>query len=440
MERTYRHQRKGAGKKKRPDTGASFNRYYNQYDYFMLLVIIALAVFGLLMIYSVKQSMIRTQAGAMLGGAAAVMLLMGLHNIGLLDWIFRGPKKVPAGLLTESSRKWKGRDWNTLGLFEKLRRAWPNLGYETKITFKLLGYYLKSFPGVLVILVFISLALLPFFGSNLNGSTRWYKIGGHSFQPSEFAKTFFIIFMAYLVYKTPEIVNCLRGYIIMILVFGPSILLIFMENASSAIIIAMIIYLTCLVLSKHTRILVGLGLCAFVALFAFLSLGGGYRSSRIQDWKNVENVDLNTQEAADSQTIQGLFGIAEGGLKGTGIGQGIQKFNIPENYNDMIFAVICEELGLIGGIAVVALFILLIWRIMVIGCAASNLFYSTFCFGVMFHIGVQMLLNIAVVTNTIMNTGVSLPLISYGGTATFLQVVELGYVFIISRNVKISYD
>lgn len=158
----------------------------------------------------------------------------------------------------------------------------------------------------------------------------------------------------------------------------------------------------------------------------------GYRGDRFDAWLNVETHDKGYQ------TLQSLYAIGSGGLWGKGLGQSIQKMDfIPEVQNDMIFSVICEELGLVGGIALIMLFLFLIWRLMIVITNASDLYGSLLVTGVMAHIAVQILINIAVVTNTIPNTGVTLPFISYGGTSLVFLLCEMGIVLSVARQIKV---
>ena len=151
---------------------------------------------------------------------------------------------------------------------------------------------------------------------------------------------------------------------------------------------------------------------------------------------------LNPEKYIDDkgyQTVQALYAIGSGGLFGKGLGKSLQKLGyIPESQNDMIFSVICEELGLFGAFCLIALFIVMLWRINHIAQNAPDLFGSMLATGVFAHIAIQVILNIAVVTNTIPNTGVSLPFISYGGTAAVFLLLELGVVFNISSQIKLE--
>ncbi|MDE7113471.1 MAG: FtsW/RodA/SpoVE family cell cycle protein, partial [Acetatifactor sp.] len=159
-----------------------------------------------------------------------------------------------------------------------------------------------------------------------------------------------------------------------------------------------------------------------------------FRSERIVAWLNPES------QAQDKgfQTIQGLYAIGSGGIWGKGLGQSMQKLKfLPESQNDMIFSIICEELGLFGAIAVIVMFIMLIWRMMIIANNASDLFGAMLVVGVIGHIAVQAILNIAVVTNTIPNTGISLPFISYGGSSVMFLLIEVGLVLSVAKRIQL---
>ena len=215
------------------------------------------------------------------------------------------------------------------------------------------------------------------------------------------------------------------------------------ENLSSAIIIFGVAGLMLFVASPDYKRFVVIGLIgiAGAALLVFLiakagsTEGMGFRSARILAWLDPES------DPSDKgfQTLQALYAIGSGGLFGKGLGQSMQKLGyLPEEQNDMIFAVICEELGLFGAIAVILIFILLIWRFMVIANNAPDLFGALLVVGVMGHIAIQVILNIAVVTNTIPNTGISLPFISYGGTSVLFLLIEMGLVMSVARGIRLK--
>ena len=174
-------------------------------------------------------------------------------------------------------------------------------------------------------------------------------------------------------------------------------------------------------------------LAAVVIMLAQSGAEGGYRLERIKIWLDPESYDKGYQ------TLQGLYAIGSGGLFGKGLGESMQKLGfIPEAQNDMIFSVICEELGLFGAICVIIIFLLIIWRLMIIANNAQDLFGSMLVVGVMAHLAIQVIMNIAVVTNTMPNTGVSLPFISFGGSSVCILLGEMGWVLSVARGIRIK--
>ena len=178
-------------------------------------------------------------------------------------------------------------------------------------------------------------------------------------------------------------------------------------------------------------VVVGVAGVSFVVAFIMLA---SYRSGRVQAW-------LHPETAGDDgyQTLQGLYAIGSGKLFGKGLGESLQKMgNVPESQNDMIFTIICEELGLFGAICVILLYVLLLWRMMVIANNAKDLYGALLVTGIMSHIAIQVILNIAVVTNTIPNTGVILPFISYGGTSLVFLMAEMGLALSVSKGIRLE--
>jgi cell division protein FtsW len=160
-----------------------------------------------------------------------------------------------------------------------------------------------------------------------------------------------------------------------------------------------------------------------------------FRSARIVAWLDPESMSQDT----GYQTIQGLYAIGSGGIWGKGLGQSMQKLNfLPEAQNDMIFSIICEELGLFGAFAIILMFVMLLWRMMVIANNAEDLFGALLVVGVMGHIAIQAVLNIAVVTGSIPNTGVSLPFISYGGSSVIFLLIEVGMVLSVAGRIQLK--
>ena len=276
--------------------------------------------------------------------------------------------------------------------------------------------------------------LVIFTGKSENGSARWFSIGGMSVQPSEFAKVAVIFFLAVLISKSE---GALKGSENVLKVFGmvlPIVAVVAYANLSTAIIILGITYVMLFVGSRETRVFLTFILIAVIGMLGILAFGAGYRMTRIQAWLHPENYS-NTDQAV-YQTVQALYAIGSGGLFGKGLGESFQKNFVPEAKNDMIFSIICEELGLFGAICVIVLYLILIWRLMVVAINAKDKLGSFICVGVMTHVALQVIFNLAVVTNTMPNTGVTLPFISYGGTAVIVLLSEIGLALGVSKYIE----
>ena len=292
-----------------------------------------------------------------------------------------------------------------------------------------------------VSIVLIFLILTPL-GYEANGAKRWIRIGGISLQPAEVAKVAVILYMTVTIVKNKDMFDDIKSIIKNTILPIISCLLVFLltRNLSSAIIIAAICIIMMYVVDKNTkRYLIGavaLGCIAVIAIIVALSIPDspdvGFRMSRIKAWRNPEAYS----DTIGYQTLQSLYAIGSGGFFGKGLGQSSQQLGfIPEAQNDMIFSIICEELGLFGGVCVIAMFIVLLYRMWIIANSAPDMYGMLLVTGVMAHIAVQVVLNIAVVTNVIPNTGISLPFISYGGSSVMFLLAEMGMVIGVARSI-----
>ncbi len=210
----------------------------------------------------------------------------------------------------------------------------------------------------------------------------------------------------------------------------PIVALVGTNNLSTAIIILGIAVVLVFVASPSYVQFVSLGVLGVGFVGIFLSVES-YRLERLMIWRNPEKYEKGYQ------TLQGLYAIGSGGLFGTGLGNSMQKLGfVPEAQNDMIFSIICEELGLVGAGIVLILFMLMIWRFLIVSHKAEDLFGALIGAGILAHIAIQVMLNVAVVTNTIPNTGITLPFISYGGTSVLFLLAEMGLALSVSRYAK----
>lgn len=311
-----------------------------------------------------------------------------------------------------------------------------NIPYHFWERFALLGYL-------------ISAALIPVvktpLGVESHGARRWIRIPGIglNLQPAEVAKLGMILFLAVLVCKMGRGVRTMKGFLVMMAFPVPIAAEIYFitQNLSSAIIVMGIAVIMVFVASPDYKkfVIMALLVIAAAALIIYLVVSGSdffaFRGNRIRSWLDPESDPSDT----GFQTLQGLYAIGSGGVWGKGLGQSMQKLSfLPEAQNDMIFSIICEELGLFGAIAIILMFVMLLWRMMVIANNAPDLFGAMLVVGVMGHIAVQAILNIAVVTATIPNTGISLPFISYGGSSVMFLLIEIGLVLSVARRIQLK--
>lgn len=284
-------------------------------------------------------------------------------------------------------------------------------------------------PACYLLALTLSTAVL-FFGQEYNGSKRWLALGPLSFQPSEFAKVAVILFLAWVTERTKGRVDSLGFMVKIMLLLLPIVGLVGTNNLSTAIIILGIGVILIFVANPKYLQFVGIGIAGIGFIAVFLAMES-YRLERLAIWRNPEKYEKGFQ------TIQGLYAIGSGGIFGTGLGSSMQKLGfVPEAQNDMIFSIICEELGLVGASLLIFIFGLLIWRMTVIATHAPDLQGALICAGILGHMAIQVILNIAVVTNTIPNTGITLPFISYGGTSVLFLLGEMGLALSVSRHQK----
>ena len=368
----------------------------NSIDIPLLIVMAGLMIFGLLMIFSTsaynagedQASFLRTQLLAEVLGTVAIFLVV---------------------MMPYSFLKFLGNN--------KVR--WIILGFA----------------------IFMLLLLKTPLGITAKGATRWIRLGPLRVQPAEIAKVAVIIFFASYISEKPEWINTLKGYFHMMGVAGVLGVLVYgvSKNLSSAIIVMGIATLMMFLATKDWKFqMIGYPALVFLAGSALIKYvknhpdpeSLSFRYQRILIWLDPAKYVTGN----GYQTLQALYAIGSGGITGKGIGKGIQKLGtIPEVHNDMIFSVICEELGLVGAIVVLILFAILLYRCLLIAFSAKDSYGMLLCMGVFLHIALQVVLNILVVTNTMPNTGVSLPFISYGGSSVSFLMAEMGLVLRVAR-------
>lgn len=366
------------------------------FDYSMLIIVLFLVVFGLVMVYSTS--------------SYSAMIKTG-------DSAYYFKKQMQATAI------------GLVGMF-----AVTMIDYHIWYKFKWIAYI-----GSLITVV---LVLTPL-GMEFNGARRWIGIAGFSVQPAEIVKLAIIIMLAAFISYSGNKMKSFRNNLVFCLMAGLAggMIFIITKNMSSAIIILGIAYVMLMIGNSKPKWLIIATIVGLLAVVAFLiyffgnvSSAEHFRFRRLLAWRNPEDY----ASTVGMQTLQALYALGSGGFFGKGLGQSIQKLGfLPEAQNDMVFSIICEELGLFGGICLIIMFMLLIWRFMVIANNAPDLFGSMLVVGVMAHISIQVVLNVAVVTNLIPNTGVTLPFISYGGTSVLFLLVEMGIVLNVSRQIRV---
>ena len=365
------------------------------YDYSLLAVIILLTCFGLVMLYSTSSYMAEL-------------------NYGDDMYYFKKQAAISFGCIIIA-----------LGISQ--------IDYHilTKFTGVLYGM-----AAILMILVKTPL------GRTANGARRWLNLGPLSFQPSEVAKIAVIVCLSYMIVNMGRNIKTLKAFMILA---GSGSALAFLayactDNLSTAIIIFCITM--GLIFIAHPKvkpflIAAGVGIVLIIIFVMILSssleTSSSFRLRRILVWLHPEDF----ASGDGYQTIQALYAIGSGGFLGRGLGNSIQKLgSVPEAQNDMIFSIVCEELGILGGILLLLLFAYLLYRLFFIAQNAPDLFGSLMVSGIFIHIALQVIFNIAVVLNLMPNTGVTLPFVSYGGTSIVFLMSEMGLALSVARQIK----
>ena len=369
------------------------------FDYNLLAVLIFIICFGLIMLYSA--SAYNSQAA----------------NNGDGMYLFRRQAMVTAGSFV-------------------VMLVISKIDYHLYAPFAKIIYYISIFLMVLV-------RWSPL-GLEANGSKRWLGIKDTPFQmqPSEVAKIEVIIFIPYIICQLGKYLKTSAG-MTRVLVYGGFAsfsVFFFTDNLSTAIIVAGIVCGMIFVAHPKTRPFIKIAVGGMVAVGIFLviilvqlSSSDNFRIQRVVTWLQP---DKHMAEGG-YQVMQGLYAIGSGGFWGKGLGNSVQKLSaIPEVQNDMILAAICEELGIFGAIVILILFGMLLYRLMFIAQNAPDLYGSLIVTGIFTHIALQVILNIAVVTNLIPTTGITLPFFSYGGTSILFLMSEMGLALGVSRTIK----
>ena len=300
-------------------------------------------------------------------------------------------------------------------------------------------HILRKFSWLVYFITLAMLAALLIMPPMVKGMDvkRWMIIGPINFQPSEVAKFAVILLFSSLIAANYKQMGNFKFVVILLGLLGVTCVLVALEPHLSATILIFVIGIVIMIIGglKMRYIVGGALLGAGGIVLAIATRVISYGSDRIKYWLDP----WLDAKGKGFQTIQSLLAIGSGGILGRGIGQSRQKYLwVPEPHNDFIFSIVCEELGLIGALVIIMFFALLVWRGFVIAMRAPDKFGSFLAIGLTFQVGLQAMLNIWVVTNTIPNTGISLPFFSYGGTSLIILLAEMGIVLSVSRTASIE--
>lgn len=267
---------------------------------------------------------------------------------------------------------------------------------------------------------------------------RWIVIGPINFQPSEIAKFGIILLFSTLISTNYSKMKTFKfGILFLGVLLAIPCVLVILEPHLSATVLIFAIGIVLMIVGgiKAVYIFSGVGVVAGLGAVVLFTDIVKYASSRVQYWLDP----WSAPKGEGYQTIQSLLSIGSGGLLGRGLGQSRQKYLwVPEPHNDFIFSTVCEELGFIGAMIIILVFCLLVWRGFVIAMRSPDKYSALMAMGLVFQVGLQAALNIMVVTNTIPNTGISLPFFSYGGTSLVILLAEMGIVLSISRSSRVE--
>lgn len=314
----------------------------------------------------------------------------------------------------------------------KKQLLWAIIGTAGLLGMTVIDYrHLKKFAWGLYIANIIVLILVLLVGKSVNGAKRWLQFGGFSFQPTEFTKIIMIIFYAALLSETYKMIGKLRTLFVYGAFLGiVAVLIMLQPHMSCTILIIASVGIMLFAAGLKFRHIITLGSVAGAGAFV-LAMTSEYRKARMLTF-----LDPFKDIRGDGwQIVQSIYAIGSGGIFGSGLGQSRQKYmNIPEPQNDFIFSILAEELGLLGAVLVIVMFLYLIYRGIKIALKAPDLFGKFLVTGIIGLVAIQFLINVAVVTSTMPVTGMPLPFFSYGGTALAVTMTEMGIVLNVSKH------
>lgn len=340
-------------------------------------------------------------------------------------------------MIYSASYIWAEYKFNDAFHYVRLQGIFIIMGIILTLILSKIDYHFYYKYASLILLgcfILLVMVLIPGIGSIRNGSRSWFGIGSFGIQPSEFAKLGLIIFTSkYLEKSNKFLKDYKKGVIPILLILFLFFGLIMLEpDFGTGMIIVVSIIILLFIAGVNMKFFVGLGMLGVIGIVALIAIAP-YRMDRITSFLNPWNDPLGT----GFQIIQSLYAIGPGGLLGTGFLNSRQKhFYLPEPQTDFIFSIISEEFGFLGVIVVVGLFGILLYRGIKIALKQERLFPKYLCFGLIFQIIIQTVLNLCVVIGLVPVTGVTLPFLSYGGSSLLVSMASIGIILNISRNVS----
>ncbi len=360
----------------------------NQVDFVLLIIIICLLLFGLIMLFSAS-----SPSALQSGNVYSIIIKQGAISL--------------------------------LGCFCMLVAA--NYDYNR----------LRKNSRIILVVALVLMFIVPVFGFVSHGARRQISLGPISFQPSELAKFALVIYYAarFSDKRTANLTSDKNNIKISFGVLGVFVVLCFFQShLSAAVVLALISIMMFVAAGLSMKYIYGFGAAGVLGIVG-IGLTASYRLDRIKALFDP----FAYERGIGWQIIQSLYAVGSGGLFGLGLGQSRQKFRyLPEAHNDYIFAVVCEELGFVGGMAVMLLFVLLVWRGISIALNAKDRFGMFLAFGITAIIGIQMLINIGVVLSVLPSTGMQLPFFSAGGTSLIVMLTGMGILLNISKTSRIK--
>ncbi|MEE0061654.1 MAG: putative peptidoglycan glycosyltransferase FtsW [Acutalibacteraceae bacterium] len=317
------------------------------------------------------------------------------------------------------------------------------VGVTAMIGISFFDYHHLHRLAIIVLAIAYVMLIVVLFLPAVNGVHRWIGLGLFSIQPSEILKFAVILFYAHWASIYFEKMDTVKYGVLPALVVGvPAIGLLVLEPHFSCIVIIALLFAVMMFISgvKVRWFIIGIVCVALVFGVMYVTDSLQYAMERLDGWGMALEEELSAEmQATVWQTMNSLYAIGSGGLTGLGLGNSREKYlYLPEPQNDFVFAVVVEELGLIGGIIILAFFALFVWRGIMISLRAKDRFGMLLGVGLVSQIGLQVVLNILVITDTLPNTGISLPFFSYGGTSLVMLLAQMGIVLSISRSSNIN--